>query len=1130
MEEIEGVLQEYVATANNPKYKGDYSIINSKFPELKNYDEGVLQEYVATANNKKYGGDYKVINSKFPEFFEVKKKDDSQPVGETPQKVSSIQPPVRKSLLDGGGPKKPSVSASLSGGVKPVNFDNMSVDELSSFNKGEETSTQPTTLPSALTNALSFVAPVKGYKDFSTTVKKTPELKPQFDNFVKKNYESAITKMKGASVNANDLKDIEKDYQDALHPEKGTWNGIKQGVTDVMNAAMSGMNKLGLVDETGDLKVPNVLEDLRKEVKADALKHKEVLLPGQIEYRVKQKFIEKKTHDIYQSKLNLAKENLSTGEQYAFGKHKADQYANLSKENKKVAENFHETAAVNKGLISDKASIESQMKEITSKGGQIPQEIIDQHEDILHSINVNLGLMKNYQGTLNSNNKNLGTFKQEAEAVSSQNNEFKDIAQGVKGWFYGAVGNISEIVGKYAPYVIANGPAPLQAIPFQEGARKVSEVLSKKAEDVKEGVEVTPGVRLGGRTKVGDLTSDLSLKNVNEWTNQITTMTGDNLGMVAAIVSGGEIAVGLTALESAGGKSKEMRHEDESFNQLKQEAIKNKEKSFEFDGKQYNVSDYKDKEFHSELADAAVPLLWGAAMYLPAAKQLKIFKNEARMIAALEKESPDILLNSQKKSVGAFLAKNGGDYLKHTLEFAGDLKVMALSQATLDNAMGKDVDWFKVATDIRPLADAAFLTVMNKGFAHALGQTAKPWMTNEEAKTIDENAKLISYMTERMNDESLIPEEKALIKKQLDRVSSESKGHIDDVLDRMGNMSEGDYNKVVSLAKKSSELRQEASDIQNSNLIKEEKRVSLDKVKREYVENEKNLKNVRENYSPRKEGFYSLPEREQNKLKDEAGKKLVSEARERGEENFNFSNRDIVVEAVKLHEANINNEKQKAVEAENKPKGTQDEISQPIELQVLPKPTETTIPEKEAEVKRLREEEQKEYKDVSPDDKVKLGEIYNKYDKLISPILREIEAAKPVKEVFEPNLAKSLQDVNDKEYNTFINKNIDLFNEKLGSNADILTEDVAKIYFDTKADGSNPEFVKAVEDLLGKPTEVKTEPKSRSTRNAKPTEEVKVEEAKQKEVVSLPKVIDDSNFQDVVDKLMKDGKLTKPCE
>ena len=109
-------------------------------------------------------------------------------------------------------------------------------------------------------------------------------------------------------------------------------------------------------------------------------------------------------------------------------------------------------------------------------------------------------------------------------------------------------------------------------------------------------------------------------------------------------------------------------------------------------------------------------------------------------------------------------------------------------------------------------------------------------------------------------------------------------------------------------------------------------------------------------------------------------------------------------------------------------------------------------------------------------------------------------------EVVEPNIAKSLQDVSDEKYNEFLNKNINLFNEKLGSNADILTEDVAKIYFDTKKDGTNPEFVKAVEDLLSpkaeatpsetiiteqtvtpetKPTEVKTE----AVPTEKPTEE-----------------------------------------
>ncbi len=35
MDEIDLILEEYVATANNPKYNGDYEVINSKFPELK---------------------------------------------------------------------------------------------------------------------------------------------------------------------------------------------------------------------------------------------------------------------------------------------------------------------------------------------------------------------------------------------------------------------------------------------------------------------------------------------------------------------------------------------------------------------------------------------------------------------------------------------------------------------------------------------------------------------------------------------------------------------------------------------------------------------------------------------------------------------------------------------------------------------------------------------------------------------------------------------------------------------------------------------------------------------------------------------------------------------------------------
>lgn len=77
---ISKILMDYVATANNPNYNSDWNIINSKFPELKKFDEGILQEYVATANNVEYNGDWKIINSKFPEFGFQKSNSDKNSI------------------------------------------------------------------------------------------------------------------------------------------------------------------------------------------------------------------------------------------------------------------------------------------------------------------------------------------------------------------------------------------------------------------------------------------------------------------------------------------------------------------------------------------------------------------------------------------------------------------------------------------------------------------------------------------------------------------------------------------------------------------------------------------------------------------------------------------------------------------------------------------------------------------------------------------------------------------------------------------------------------------------------------------------------------------------------------------
>jgi len=99
----EQLLKDYVATYLNPKYNGDWDLVNSKFPELSGLDKQLLKDYVATYTNPKYNGDWDVVNSKFPELFPAGKSG-----AESPMAIQTAQEqPVKKKdtaspFVDGG--------------------------------------------------------------------------------------------------------------------------------------------------------------------------------------------------------------------------------------------------------------------------------------------------------------------------------------------------------------------------------------------------------------------------------------------------------------------------------------------------------------------------------------------------------------------------------------------------------------------------------------------------------------------------------------------------------------------------------------------------------------------------------------------------------------------------------------------------------------------------------------------------------------------------------------------------------------------------------------------------------------------------------------------------------------------
>jgi hypothetical protein len=946
-----------------------------------------------------------------------KKKENFQPNGQTSQKVSPTHTETKKSLLDTEGPKMQSEWDSLDGkpkdvtlggfkinkpvigikkqgkvvGIKKsqsipnVDFDKMTVEELIDFQNNKEVTYQAPVLAAAFGGGVS-------------KAKMTPELKPHFDNFINQNYKSAIEKTKGTSLNKDDLTQIDKDYEEAKNG--GSWFDKIGAYTTSILSHIS-MEE----DETGTRsKVKTPLEDLRAQVKQEAIDNGETLLPGQIEYRVKQKFTEERKKSILQSKINSAKENLTNAEQYAMGAHKASQSSHLSKENKDATDSLYNTITITKGLISSKQDLEKQAEDIKKQGGQITQDLVDKYNNTLNSIKENDNIIKSYQRKISQNQKDLGTFSQEAQAYTSENNELLDLVKRVQSYGYGFMGNVAEFASKYidkpAGEVLSFMPGMQAAAKhFEEADKAYSEEYAKKSQEIKEGKEgIMKGVNLGGVTKTYDV------NNVNDFVNSTVEMIGDNAGMTAALLMGGEVGLIATGVESAGGKAREIRVENQEFNKVKEDAINNNKKEFDFNGEKYNVNEYKDKDLHSSVASYVVPIAWGGAMAIPMVGQLKFLQNEARLMAAAEKESPKLIQQTLDKKAIDWSKK----YIGHSLGLARDLKVMALAQATLDYSLGKKVDYFQVATDLKSVRDAFILHGMNAGFAHALGQTARPYMSNEEARVIDGNSKLMTDLDFRIKSKDTPKEEKAILRKQLNRLKLESQIHIDNVLDRMSDMSDADYSKVVELAKKSSELRNEAAEVQDSKLTDAEKQDHLDRIKKEYLLNEASLRDIKNNYTKKTDGFYGISERDKSKYEDKAKKEL------NGKE---YSNRDLKIKAQEIWSRENTVKEEPVVEEPNtdKPKGVEDEISQPIELEVTPKKAEEVV----TPIEEVKPEVEAKPTESKPTEEVKQTEI---------------ESAKPTKEAkpTEAKVKKTVEEINQeaKDESQVIQEKTDEFNSK----------------------------------------------------------------------------------------------------
>jgi len=655
------------------------------------------------------------------------------------------------------------------------------------------------------------------------------------------------------------------------------------------------------------------------------------------------------------------------------------------------------------------------------------------------------------------------------------------------------------------------------------------------------------------------------------------------------------------------------------------------------------------KENYSPAQMAFAPLVSGvsnALLYeIPTFYSLRNAKNVFK--AAMREEASSLMMSeSIKKSsieLGKTLFKNVGVQVP-----------TAVTDNIVQNAIKRDI----LGDNSVHYMDGNWGVIKNTGIIAGLISATphigvgivKMFSKTSDAQILERNGiKIKEYLTQ-LNDVNLDEKTKGILEKSIDKMTKESSEITNKTINNIAKIDESKIETVAKNNKRIDEVKTEVKVIKdNDNLNIEQKQFELDGLKKETIQIVKENKDIIEeaDKTPTRKGRGNKATEENKNVfyyKNEAPSEVP--------EGYTTMKKVENSAEIKLFE-----------EQEAKPKGIEDVISKPIELDINTNKSEenkpnTTIEEKNAEVEKLREEEQNEYKDVSPDDKVKLGEIYNKYDKLISPLLREIKAegkpteeakstevktkapevdnakplevkVKPVKEKWQIDYERRVEKVNE-----FNSKNrplalekdkVDLYDRKnsekrrdledeiyeakqrisRSDDADLAIEkynetkkkledydnetqdlqdsrDIDSLIHDEiehkEKDGDRYEFPKELnkdpreaalkrsnemidflkergeknesilkyendvkileKDIKENPlkentiskTEEPTPTKSRKKPKTKLEEETTPKVETEKEIVSLPEVIDDKNFDDIVNKLIESDKVTRPCE
>jgi hypothetical protein len=274
--------------------------------------------------------------------------------------------------------------------------------------------------------------------------------------------------------------------------------------------------------------------------------------------------------------------------------------------------------------------------------------------------------------------------------------------------------------------------------------------------------------------------------------------------------------------------------------------------------------------------------------------------------------------------------------------------------------------------------------------------SSKAFISNKSRQKVKSSNKEIMNLQSELQNDNITPENKKLITASIDKIYNENRNLLGAELEKLSSIQEVHKKELVSIDKAMDDSKSQAIDIKHDNNISNESKASLLKTLGD--EFKKNIQ--RKNEILTKTPFELLSGNEQAKRKTKAAREIMKKENPDGTKSITIDDAESKKLATEIFDKELADKKIAENQQEAQPKAEEQKASEADKVEQLRANEQVELKELLPNAE-LKSDGKIDVKKLSEEDAVVYGKVYDKYDKLITPLLEQSASPKVVAENVE---------------------------------------------------------------------------------------------------------------------------------